>query len=49
MKIKNVTVKKIIVAKNVKTLAPNAVMMDTFMMAMTRSVKVSLINKMLQN
>ena len=33
MKIKNVTVKKIIVAKNVKTLAPNAVMMDTFMMA----------------
>ena len=49
MKITNVTAKKIIVAKSVKTLDPNVVIMGTIMMAMTKSVKVSLLNRMLQN
>ena len=49
MKITNVTVKKIIVAKSVKTLDPNVVIMGTIMMAPTKSVKVSLLNRMLQN
>ena len=46
MKITNVTAKKIIVAKSVKTLDPNVVIMGTIMMAPTKPVNVSYMNEM---
>ena len=45
----NASVTITIVENFAKTLDPNVVIMGTIMMAMTKSVKVSLLNRMLQN